>query len=82
MTTKTLHNDVNTAINSADDSDAEHTATDIFDPQHLRLSQNFATTIGVKKRVTLIQVRKPAKQEFIRVHPSKDYYVDTAILEF
>jgi hypothetical protein len=39
-----------------------------FDPAALRLSQSFADTVGVKKLLTTVPVRKPNKQEFVRVH--------------
>ena len=52
-----------------------------FDPSHLRLSQNFSETVGVKKALLSIPVRKPNKQEFVRVHPSSDYRLETAVLE-
>jgi len=87
MKTKISHTDVTGTI-STDSIAEEHSAQNaddfdnMFDPKRLRLSQNFAATVGVKKRVTVIQVRKPGKQEFIRVHPSSDYCVETAILEF
>lgn len=53
----------------------------LFDPCKLRLSQNFAESTGVKKLVTTIPVRKPDKQDFIRVHPDADYRLETAVLE-
>ena len=53
----------------------------LFDPSKLRLSQNFAESTGVKKLVTTIPVRKPNKQDFIRVHPDADYRLETAVLE-
>ena len=52
-----------------------------FDPSNLRLSQNFAESIGVKKLVTTIPVRKPGKQDFVRVHSDPDFRMETAILE-
>ena len=52
-----------------------------FDPAMLRLSQNFKQSAGVKKHLTTIPVRKPGKQDFVRVHPSEDYRVDTAVIE-
>lgn len=52
-----------------------------FDPSHLRLSQNFSETVGVKKALLSIPVRKPNKQEFVRVHPNPDYRLETAVLE-
>jgi hypothetical protein len=53
----------------------------LFDPSKLRLSQNFAESTGVKKLVTTIPVRKPNRQDFIRVHPDSDYRLETAVLE-
>lgn len=53
-----------------------------IDPSALRLSQNFQEGLGVKKRHTVIQVRKPGKQEYIRVHPDSEYSLQTAVLEF
>lgn len=48
----------------------------------LRLSQNFAESTGVKKLVTTIPVRKPNKQDFVRVHPDAAFRLETAVLEF
>lgn len=47
----------------------------------LRLSQDFAATVGVKKLLTTVPVRKPTGQEFIRVHPHEAYRLQTAVLE-
>jgi hypothetical protein len=51
--------------------------TDIADPfsnlENLRLSQDFAETVGVKKLLTSIPVRKPSAQDFIRVRPEPAY---------
>jgi len=57
------------------------TSTSKFDPAKLRLSQNFAEASGVKKLITTVPVRKPNKQDFVRVHPSKDYQIEAMILE-
>jgi hypothetical protein len=54
---------------------------DLFDPRNLRLGQDFAATIGVKKAVLTIPKRKPDKQWFWRVHPDPAYRVETAILQ-
>ena len=53
-----------------------------FDPANLRLSQNFGASAGVKKLTTTIPVRKPGKQDFVRVHPNPAYQIETAVLEF
>ena len=54
---------------------AKQNTVSLFDLSKLRLSQNFAKSTGVKKLVTTIPVRKPNKQDFIRVHPDADYRV-------
>jgi hypothetical protein len=42
---------------------------DMFDPEKLRVSQEFVEESGVEKVQGVIAVRKPNKQEFFRVHP-------------
>jgi hypothetical protein len=54
---------------------------DVFNPERLRLSQNFENAIGVKKVLTAVPVRKPDRQSFIRVHPDPAYRLETAVLE-
>ena len=43
-----------------------------FDPTRLRLGQDFAALAGVRKLITTVAVRRPDRQQFIRVHPSGD----------
>ena len=50
------------------------------DLDSLRLSQDFSAAIG-KRLITTVPVRKPGKQDFIRVHDSEDYRIETFILE-
>src|SRR5262245_55457669 len=57
------------------------TQPDAFDPANLRLSQSFTETVGVKKLLTTVPVRKPGPQDFVRVHPSRDYREDFRIIE-
>jgi hypothetical protein len=52
-----------------------------FDLDSLRLSQNFGSIIGVQKLLTTVPVRRPHRQEFIRVHPDELWRVQTAVLE-
>jgi hypothetical protein len=54
---------------------------DPFNPARLRLSQDFASTIGVKKVLSTMPVRKPSKESFFRVHPDEAYRVQTAVIE-
>jgi hypothetical protein len=55
-------------------------ATSPFDPSRFRLSQNFHESLGVKKALITVPVRKPARQDFIRVHPDASYRLETAVL--
>ena len=52
-----------------------------FDVTKLRLTQDFASQIGVKKLLRTVPVRKPNRQEFVRVRKGEDYQLQTAILE-
>jgi hypothetical protein len=55
-------------------------APDLFaDLASLRLPQDFAGSCGVKKALLTIPVRKPAKEWFIRTHPT--LHIKTAVLE-
>jgi hypothetical protein len=56
-------------------------APDPFDLAALRLTQDFAASIGVKKALTTIPVRRPDRQWFVRVHPEALFRLETAVLE-
>jgi hypothetical protein len=51
---------------------------DPFHPDNLRLPQSFAEAAGVKKLLTTIPVRKPSRQDFVRVNPDPDYRLSPA----
>jgi hypothetical protein len=51
-----------------------------FDPASLRLDQNFAETVGVKKLLTTVPVRKANRQDFVRVHPDPAYRLTPAAI--
>jgi hypothetical protein len=56
------------------------TATDWFaDLNAIRLSQDFGTTLGVKKALLTVPIRKPAKEWFVRTHPN--LRVQTNVIE-
>jgi hypothetical protein len=57
------------------------TNLDPFDPAALRLSQDFAAGLGVKKALLTIPVCKPDKSWWVRVHPAEDYRFQTAVIE-
>ena len=56
-------------------------APDPYDPKNLRLTQDFATSVGVKRAILTIPVRKPAASWFVRVHADKSMRLQTALLE-
>ncbi len=51
-----------------------------FDLTRLRLGQDFAEKVGVKKVLLTVPVRKPDRQSFVRVHPDPAWRLDTATL--
>ena len=51
-----------------------------FDPAALKLDQSFADTVGVKKLLTTVPVRKPNRQDFVRVHPDPKYRLTPAAI--
>jgi DNA polymerase I len=46
----------------------------------LRLDQSYADTVGVKKLLTTVPVRKPNRQDFVRVHPDSGYRLTPAAI--
>jgi hypothetical protein len=62
---------------------ASTTATppDPFDLSTLRLNPSFLETAGVKKLTTTVPVRKPGKQDFIRVRPEPEYRENFAMID-
>jgi hypothetical protein len=53
---------------------------DPFNPAALRLDQSFAETVGVKKLLTTVPVRKPNRQDYVRVHPDPKYRLTPAAI--
>ena len=51
-----------------------------FDLESLRVSQDFVKDSGVKKLLTTVPVRKPNRQDFVRVHHDSSYVLDTMLL--
>ena len=46
---------------------------DPYAPENLRLDQSYTETVGVKKGLTTVPVRKPGKQVFFRVRPGPEW---------
>jgi hypothetical protein len=53
-----------------------------FNLDELRLSQDFAGHVGVKRALLTVPVRKPGRQDFVRVHPDPAYRIETEVLQF
>jgi hypothetical protein len=54
---------------------------DQFDPASLRLPQDFTSTLGVKKVLLTVPIRKPDKAWWVRTHPDPSYRLQTAVIE-
>lgn len=54
---------------------------DPFDPLSLRLGSDYAESLGVKRVISTIPVRKPNKSEWFRVRPGDAWRLTTAVLE-
>jgi hypothetical protein len=52
-----------------------------FDPANLRLDQSYTETVGVKKLITTIPVKKPNKQTFFRIHPGAEWRDNFPIID-
>ena len=50
------------------------------DLSSLRLSQDFASSVGVKKAILTVPVRNPSKQSFVRVRAGVEWCFETAIM--
>jgi hypothetical protein len=69
-------------LSTSDNQSHVSQAPDPFaDIDQFRLGQNFGEVVGVTKTLTTVPVRKPSRQDFIRVHPEADYRLETAVLE-
>jgi hypothetical protein len=56
-------------------------ALDPFDPERLRISQDYLATAGVKKAILTVPVKKPAREWFCQTHPGESFRLQTAVLE-
>lgn len=59
----------------------QDTAPDPFDPAQFAANSTVLGGVGVTKELVTCPVRKPSKQEFVRVHPSADFQLRVHILE-
>jgi hypothetical protein len=77
ITEKNLNDDsLNSSIQLPNSSGIKET-----DFSKYRLSQDFLSQVGVKKVLSTVPVRKPSKQEFVRVHPHEEWRLETLLVE-
>lgn len=68
-------------MNAPKENPQPESADPFADLSKLRLSQAFTESVGTKKLLTTVPVRKPGKQEFVRVRPESEYRGAYAIIE-
>ena len=54
---------------------------DPYDVENLRLDPSYLSQPAAKKLLTVIPVKRPHRQSFIRVHPGEEYRLFAAVLE-
>jgi hypothetical protein len=54
---------------------------DEWDLDSLRVSQDYASGLGVEQAVTDVPVSKPGKTKWVRTHPDPGYRIETLVLE-
>src|SRR6516164_8652786 len=55
--------------------------SDIWSPEALRIDQSFLNVGAAKKLLTTVPVRKPNKQDFVRVNPEPAYRLTVGLIE-
>lgn len=64
-----------------DDAPGEEPNSNPFDPKRLRLPQSFTEGPPARRILTAVQIRKPNRQEFFRVHPDPSMRLETLLLD-
>jgi hypothetical protein len=59
----------------------DNSGADPFDPAALRLSQDFGSSIGVRRVLTNVPCRKPNRHDFVRVRPGDGWRLETGVFE-
>ena len=62
------------------DTNSSASAPNPFDPNSLRITGD-VNAVGAEKLLVRVQVRKPNKQEYVRVHNGPEFRLPCAILE-
>jgi hypothetical protein len=75
---------LNPATTDARTPSFDNNGSDPFDPfnlETLRLDSSYLSQPAAKKLLTVIPVKRPHRQNFVRVHPDKNYRLVAAVLE-
>lgn len=67
-------------LNPETPSETSNSSHNEFDFEKLRLSQDFSSEILVKKTIVTVPVRKPNRQEFVRIYPGENGRFQTCVL--
>jgi hypothetical protein len=70
----------NKSVTSINGDEPVPESSDLLDLENLRISQDHLKTGGAKKLLSHMPIRKPNKQDFIRVHPGAEYRFNGAAL--
>lgn len=73
-------NDMDLIHTTADEGVATSPPSDPFNPASLRIDVSKMRETGAKKALLSVPVRKPGDQEYVRVHPGKDYHAPYAVI--
>jgi hypothetical protein len=73
--------DFDPSVLTATNGTVPEQSPDPFDIESLRLSQDLSTSLGVKKALLTVPVRKPSREWFVRTHPDEAYRLMTAVIE-
>lgn len=77
-----LTDEIGATVSALDQpAESEAQAPDPFDLSNLRLSQAFIKTMGVKKVLTTVPVKKPNPQDWVRVRPEPEFRENFAMIE-
>ena len=80
-TAEDISEDTTAKVDTGKSKEPSPAVDTIFELRKLRLSQSFSEIVGVKKILVTVPVRRPNPQEFVRVKPGEDWFLETAVLE-
>ena len=67
--------------NNTHEGTLQSTLDSLFDIESLRISPDYAATLGATKLLATVPCRRPNPQVFIRVRPEEEFRLATAVIE-